>query len=679
MLRCRDGWLALLICFTGAFSALGQGSGNTVLPLLSRLVHDESPSVRVEALRALAKIPTAEAAALALSVLEKPMDPNLDYALWLTINDLAEPWMQAVLSGAWSPEGREPQLEFALRALRPDQVGRVLDAVLGDHPLPRDGSGPWVEVIGAAGGPRHLRRVFDQALAGGFDAASTVGALHALSEASRLRDLRPAGDLGGLAGFLRRSEAPVRLEACRLAGGWRAGGNEVVSLLLGLAAHRDTGAEERMAAFGALRQIGGPAVIAGLRDLATRGAGRPSAVLWMAAVNLASLDATAGFPAAARVAESLSSGDEALDLFRGLLAIQGSALPLREALEGRVLKESVARAGMRAAREGGREDLELVAAFAQAGGITQDTAQLTAALLHELAARVATEGDPQRGEQIYRREALACVTCHAIGGAGGKVGPDLTSVGASAPLDYLVESLLMPSAKIKEGYAAVIVETRDGEETTGTLARETPEELFLRNAAGQEVAVPKQRIQRRELGRLSLMPVGLLEPLSETERLDLWAFLGQLGKPGLFDASRGGVARVWRIANLVHTDLQNQQAEWFWDRSFNDPRWMRVFALVRGDLPRETIDQAAQAQAWTSKVAVIVATEMEVGAAGPVRFQVSPSSAEVWVDRTLTTGDGAERTAELGAGRHRVVIRLDPSRLPAALRLEVTGAGFLTD
>ena len=48
------------------------------------------------------------------------------------------------------------------------------------------------------------------------------------------------------------------------------------------------------------------------------------------------------------------------------------------------------------------------------------------------------------------------------GGAGGKIGPDLTSIGASAPPDYLVESLLYPNAKIKEGYHSVLIATKDG-------------------------------------------------------------------------------------------------------------------------------------------------------------------------------------------------------------------------
>ena len=65
-----------------------------------------------------------------------------------------------------------------------------------------------------------------------------------------------------------------------------------------------------------------------------------------------------------------------------------------------------------------------------------------------------------RGELIFRRKDLNCLTCHAIAGAGGAVGPDLTSIGASAQVDYLVESLLQPNKAIKEGYHSLVVTTK---------------------------------------------------------------------------------------------------------------------------------------------------------------------------------------------------------------------------
>jgi putative heme-binding domain-containing protein len=330
---------------------------------------------------------------------------------------------------------------------------------------------------------------------------------------------------------------------------------------------------------------------------------------------------------------------------------------------------------MRSAREGGRDDLELVKAFAVAGGLPVDTEQLTAELLKEIAGRAAANGDPGRGERVYRRSELACVTCHAIGGAGGKAGPDMTSLGASAPLDYLAESLLLPSAKIKEGYHSVIVETRDGEAVTGTVARETQQELFLRDTTGKEIAIAKANILHRDNSKLSLMPVGLLETLSEPERLDLIAFLGQLGKPGPYDASKGGVARRWRIANVVHTDVQNNEADWFFERPLDDSRWVPVYTLVNGELPGDVLEQAVKAQPWTSKVAVVLATEVTVATEGTVRFRLLPATAELWVAGKML-GTGPEIVASLPAGRHRPILKLDPRRLPEVVRLESENATF---
>lgn len=644
------------------------------LDALEVLVRDESPRVRREALRALAKIPSARAASLALSVLQKPMDASLDYALWLTINDLSEPWIEAVQSGAWSPEGRDKELEFALKALKPAQVSRVLGSVLGDRPLARDGAGPWIEVIGAAGSPAELARLLDQARTGGFEKPATIRALKALEDAMRLRKQKPSADLSAVSQFLLDPDAAVRLEGIRLAGQWREIGTALEVLLRDVAPRATIADEERAAAFEALRQIGGPSVVEGLKALSDPSKEPP--VRRAAAATLAALDMTAGVPAVVAAAGTLTEEASALAFWRAVMGIKGVGLPLREGLAGKSLGEVAARAGMRVAREGGRDDIELVTALARSGGLASDTEKMTAELIQSTAKKALDSGDPAKGERVYRRADLACVTCHAIGGAGGKVGPDLTSIGASAPIDYLVEALQLPNAKIKEGYHSVVVELRGGDEVTGTLARETQEELFLRNAAGQEVAVPKSSIVKRENGKLSLMPSGLLEPLPESERLDLYAFLSRLGKPGDYDASRGGVARLWRVANLVHTDLQNNEGDWFWRKPFDDKRWVTLLSQVNGNLTRDLLEESLKAQAWTSKVALILATEVDQTTEGTVRFRWGADGGELWINGR-SVGNGPEVTAPLSPGRHRVVLKLDPRRVPEHVRLEGEGAVFV--
>src|SRR5262249_55078600 len=146
--------------------------------------------------------------------------------------------------------------------------------------------------------------------------------------------------------------------------------------------------------------------------------------------------------------------------------------------------------------------------------------QFSPAELKALADEAVAKGDAARGERIYRRTDLACMTCHAVGGAGGKVGPDLATIGASAQPDYLVESLLYPNAKIKEGFHSVNISTKDNQELSGILVKETDTEVILRNASNQEISVAKSNISERRNGG-SLMPSGLLDALLPAERLDL--------------------------------------------------------------------------------------------------------------------------------------------------------------
>ena len=251
---------------------------------------------------------------------------------------------------------------------------------------------------------------------------------------------------------------------------------------------------------------------------------------------------------------------DALALWRSLLTIKGAAPALAKALPKSGIPTTVAKAGLRAAREGGRNEPDLVLALTRGGELSEGEVTLTEAEAKQLVADVTKKGDPARGEIIYRRKELGCVTCHAIGGAGGKVGPDMTSIGASAPVDYLIESVWFPNKKIKEGYHALQVETKDGEEFSGVLVREDAQQLVLRDATGKEIAISKNKISHRVMANNSLMPAGLIDNLAPAERIDLFRFLSELGKPGPFDASKGNVARyglqiTWFVTGLTYLPL----------------------------------------------------------------------------------------------------------------------------
>ena len=631
--------------------------------LLAKRIVDDFPRVRLEALRALARIPSVRSAELALSVLDKPMDPFLDYAAWLTINDLAPYWSKAVAGGAWKSEGREKQLEFGLKALEPAQAQSLLEKVIAGKSIPRDGSGGLIELIGQAGGPAELRLLLDAFLKG-LDEPAAVRALSALEQAARLRNSQPSGDLDAL-GKHPYSSPTVHAAALRVVGAWKL--SAYAKELLAIAGNQSQPPPLRGAAFGALREIGGADAVAGLRELA--GKSHDDATRRQAAVALAAVDLNQSLAPAVEVITSTSQEEEALALWRSLLAIKGAAPALARVLPKTGLPETAARAGLRVAREGGRSEPELVIALARAAGLNDDSQNLTDAELAQIAAQVKS-GDPARGESIYRRKELGCMVCHAIGGAGGRVGPDLTSIGASAQIDYLVESVLAPNKKVKEGYHSIQVTTKDGQELSGIPVRETSEELVLRDTTNKEMSIPLKNIESRKTGG-SIMPAGLVDFLSPGERLDLFRFLSELGKPGPYDATHGHTARVWRVnpssarpGDLLKSDLSG-------------PGWLPVYSTLSGALLKADLE--TELSLSTRRDVFFAATRFQTAKAGPVKLVLDGlNSPKAWLDGR-PVGDSREMIADVAAGTHTFLLKLDPSSLPDQIKLQTSDATFLVE
>ncbi len=602
--------------------------------LLVERAADSHPHVRLETVRALGRFPSARAAATALSVLDFPMDRFLDHALWLTMNELAEPWVDAVVSGEWKAEGRRAQLDFALKSIPPAIALKAARLFPGIGP----------EVVLRTGGPRELRALFDQVVAGRFDAEGRVRVLAGLAEAARLRGAVPSGELDGLGPLLGHEDPAVRREAMRLAGRWRLW--QFHPELLKLAAESPA---VRAAAFEGLREMRGKGVTDGLAELCARG--RPFEVREGAVRTLAALkpeEASRGFEILAEAPDD----EAALALWRGLLSIRGTAGPIAAALPKSGLSKRIATAGLRAVGETGRPEPELVLALARGSGLAEER-ELTEAEIKDLAARALKEGDPARGERVYRRRDLGCTACHAVAGAGGRVGPDLGSIGASAPADYLVESLLHPGRKIKEGFHAAIVQTRDGQVLSGVVLREGDEELVLRNAEGREVSIPKRTIEARKPGG-SLMPSNVSHGLDRGELLDLARFLSELGRPGAYDTARLPVARLWKAKSGA------PPADW------KEADQRIVLSWVDGRVSREDLGDGV----------VHLSTRVQAAATQRVRLALAtPPGAELRIDGRPV----ALEAIELAAGPHTLTLRFDAALASDGVRLESRDVVFLTE
>lgn len=147
------------------------------------------------------------------------------------------------------------------------------------------------------------------------------------------------------------------------------------------------------------------------------------------------------------------------------------------------------------------------------------------------------DGDAQRGRQLFfDDERTKCSICHAVGGRGGKVGPDLTKIGGKFDRSHLVDSLIFPSKQIGYGYETNTILTTDGKVIQGIMSPADDASVAIVDASNRRFEVAKDEIERTTVSKTSIMPTGIAEILSPQQFTDLVCFLETLGpaqgKPG---------------------------------------------------------------------------------------------------------------------------------------------------
>ncbi|HEX7899749.1 MAG TPA: HEAT repeat domain-containing protein [Planctomycetota bacterium] len=137
-------------------------------------------------------------------------------------------------------------------------------------------------------------------------------------------------------------------------------------------------------------------------------------------------------------------------------------------------------------------------------------------------------GDAKRGREIFLGRKAGCVACHAAGGQGGRVGPDLSKIGSIRHAADLLEAVVFPSATFARGFEPFVVRTKDGGVTDGLIVRETAESIVVFTADRTEKRIPRAAVDAVRESKISIMPQGLDAQLTKDELRDLLAFLGSL-------------------------------------------------------------------------------------------------------------------------------------------------------
>ena len=634
------------------------------LDWLDRAIQDESPRVRLEAVRALALLPSRASAEIAIRAVERPLDGNLDFALWQTIRDLESHWLPPLEAGEPVFRGDVRSLTFALSAAGTPGVTAPLLKLLARETLSSAERQQILRLIAAVGGPEELRLVLDRVLplvaeSGRWPEIQTV--LSVLADTTNRRRVLPSGDLTNL-GQLLGHDPELDVSTCRLAGLWRV--EALRPKLTELARSNSRGAP---AAISALAALGGDETRNLLTSLA--GSEQPFATRRAAAQGMLTLDPAAGTKLAIEVLSAAQPADDPQALWTSLWQNKSAPDSLTAALANVRLPADVAKLGIRSARISGRELSDPIAAISAAGGLNAPLTEIPRDELERLVKLVRETGNPQRGEAVFRRAETLCLRCHAISGAGGQVGPDMTSLGASAQIDYLVESILVPNKAVKENYHSLVIETKSGKVLNGVKIRENGTELVLRNAEDVELSIPIADIEERVNGG-SIMPAGLTDTLTEQELIDLVRFLSELGKVGPYAPSQARVARRWqaldpatpRLAEILISEPGSVPTR-------EDLAWTPAYADVSGSLPLTDLPVVVYPIGGVRTH--LLRTEVEVTTPGNLGLQLNDTAGlSVWIDgRPLTPQQ--QMAVELPRGRHTILLRVELALRNQPLRLEL--------
>ena len=130
-------------------------------------------------------------------------------------------------------------------------------------------------------------------------------------------------------------------------------------------------------------------------------------------------------------------------------------------------------------------------------------------------------GDAARGKQLFT---TACGSCHKLHGEGQTIGPDLTGYERDN-LDFLLPSIIDPNAGIREEYTNFELQTTDDLLLTGYVVERSGQAVTIEDAQQGRVTVPQNRIKSLRASALSRMPEGLLDPMSDDQVRDLFAYL----------------------------------------------------------------------------------------------------------------------------------------------------------
>ena len=159
----------------------------------------------------------------------------------------------------------------------------------------------------------------------------------------------------------------------------------------------------------------------------------------------------------------------------------------------------------------------------------------------------AAVGDQSLGEALFFGTAR-CSSCHIVKGRGGRLGPELSTVGSARSRAYLVESIRQPGRQLTRNrafgddvtlkYDTVTAVTADGRTVVGVPMNEDTFTLQLMDTSERVHSLDKKTLKSVRHENRSLMPAYDAGRLSNADLDNLVAYLQSLRTPS--SVTKGG-------------------------------------------------------------------------------------------------------------------------------------------
>ncbi|MFO0976565.1 MAG: PVC-type heme-binding CxxCH protein [Planctomycetaceae bacterium] len=139
------------------------------------------------------------------------------------------------------------------------------------------------------------------------------------------------------------------------------------------------------------------------------------------------------------------------------------------------------------------------------------------------------KGDVPNGKMVFFSTGT-CHKCHVVDGMGREIGPNLTEIGSKLSREAMFESVLYPSAGISHNFETWTVLLTSGTTVSGLLVSNTDAEVAIKGDDAIVRTFPKSDVEELVKQKISLMPADLQKTMTTQELADVVEFMQTLKK-----------------------------------------------------------------------------------------------------------------------------------------------------